>query len=224
MAPIAAAVVALLMLASGGLTAVFGGWLLTVGFAATVGVFVTDPRAAAAPAAVWLAWWGVTRLAGAPLPQTPLLLVAAAGAVGAAGVMVGQRAAQPAATAARHADLPDASELDTLLATGPAPTDSPSLDPAAEVDEALADLLTDEEPNAESDFQTEPEARSQTPDEPEAAAAQPEAASEAKSDPQVEPEDAGFVTEFPAITEADLARIDDAPLPAATEAGRRRED
>lgn len=246
--PAAIGVIGVTMLAAGGLTAVLGAWILTIGFSLAVGAFVVDPRALAVPAIVWAGWVIVGAVAGegSGLPRTPLGLAVVLAGLGAACVWLGQRAVQPAVEGARVQERERLeTDIDALLEPVQAPDASPSLDPSAEVDDALAALLLDDDAELAEDVADEPQAEAEAEtDEPQAeaeaepveesgpGAKEPEpAAMDAKpapdnEQPEAEPEPdddpTGHVIEFEALNEDDLAD-DDAPLPAATEAGRRGE-
>lgn len=231
--PAAIGAVGLAMLITGGFVAVLGAWILTIGFSLSVGAFVADERALAVPAVIWAGWLAISALAGADsgLPRTPMLLAIVLAALGGACVWLGQRAVQPAVEGARAAGRERAldTDIDALLAPVQAPEDSPSLDPAAEVDEALAALLLDEEEaDAEVDFDADASADSDAEadapddaDEPAPAADEPAPAAVDEDDELLD--EGGHVIEFTALSEDDLVD-DDAPLPAATEAGRRPDD
>lgn len=268
--------IGLAMLITGGFVAVLGAWILTIGFSLSVGAFVADQRALGVPAAVWLSWLLVSAIAGegSGLPRTPILLAIVLAGLGAVCVWLGQRAVQPAVEGARIAGRERGidTDIDALLAPVHAPEDSPSLDPAAEVDEALATLLLEEDladelaahdagpadagedsddhdANADDhaadghagDDSEDAQAGDDTgADDAETEAAETDAAAEpdpstdgddapnadgnpqsqAEDEPADELDEGGHVIEFAALSEADLVD-DDAPLPAATEAGRR---
>lgn len=238
--PAAIGAVGLMMLIAGGFVAVLGAWILTIGFSLSVGAFVADERALAVPAVVWAAWLLISALAGegSGLPRTPAALAIVLAGLGAVCVWLGQRAVQPAVEGARAGgrDRRLDTDIDALLEPVHAPEDSPSLDPGAEVDEALAELLLEdelEEPAADADAHAADDAADGDNDAEdgdgasEAADAQTadetaplEAARAADDLEEDELDEGGHVIEFTALSESDLVD-DDAPLPAATEAGRR---
>lgn len=225
--PAIIAVIGVSMLVAGGLTAVLGAWILTIGFSLSVGAFVADQRALAVPAAVWAAWLLVTALAGdgSSLPRTPPALAIVLAALGAACVWLGQRAVQPAVEGARASgrDRQLDTDIDALLEPVHTADDSLSLDPNAEVDEALAALLLEDDAEtaaAEAEVEAETETEAEAEAEPEADAGT-QADADAIPSEAPEDDDTGHVIEFEALSEDDL-QDEDAPLPAATEAGRRR--
>jgi hypothetical protein len=230
--PAAIGAVGLAMLITGGFVAVFGAWILTIGFSLSVGAFVADERALAVPAVIWAGWLAISALAGADsgLPRTPVLLAIVLAAMGAACVWLGQRAVQPAVEGARTAGRERAldTDIDALLAPVQAPEDSPSLDPAAEVDEALAALLLGEDDEVDAETEAEAiadgDASNDDADASEDGANDAEVPAAAAVDEDDELlDEGGHVIEFTALSEDDLLD-DDAPLPAATEAGRRPDD
>jgi hypothetical protein len=236
---------AIALLASGGMLAIVGGWLLTVGFGVSVGAFRADQRALAAPAAAWAVWLAVAAIVGAPLPQTsPWAAVVFAGC-GAACVWLGQRAVQPAVDQPRRSAparrLP--ADFDELLTPEHDPADSPSLDPTADVDDALVERFDDddfgdaEEPDADDEADdtndTDDEADADDADEVDDADADADEAEDADADADATDPDAttdadaetgddfgGQVIEFAALTDDDVSDVGVAPLPAATHAGR----
>jgi hypothetical protein len=144
LAPLLTAAIGFALLARGGLASVLGAWVLAVGFGVAVGAFVNDARAIAAPGVLWLVWFVVSHAvgAGSGLPRTPLGVALVLAGLGAAAAWLTQRAVLPAVEGgepghARGEGIPD---IDALLAP-PDPAASLSLDPAAEVDGALASLL-----------------------------------------------------------------------------------
>jgi membrane protein implicated in regulation of membrane protease activity len=239
--PVGTALLALLLLTQGGLAAVLGGWILTVGFSVAVGAFVRDPRALAAPAALWAFWLVIVAIAGADseLPRTPVWLAIVLAALGAICVALGQRAVQPAVEQPRGPSRTRGvdTDFDELLTPTADPADSPSLDPAAEVDDALAELLDEDALDAEPAEAADPAGESaQAPasdastdnTHPQAEASTSGGAAQDDRDEhgdEDEDDESGQVIEFAALSEDDLEAPEPAhepaPLPAATEAGRR---
>ncbi len=231
--PAITAVVGLSLLAGGGLSAVLGAWILTIGFSLAVGAFVADDRALAAPAVIWTAWVLVSSAAGpqSGLPRTPIGLALVLAGLGAVCVWLGQRAVQPAVEGARVAGRSRGidTDIDALLEPVQPPEESLSLDPSAEVDEALAALLVESDDRVEAGDDGTPERAPQPQGEGEASAASPAPTvgddgppAPAPSAPDEDDDETGHVIEFAALSEDDLVE-DEAPLPAATEAGRRHD-
>ncbi|MEH3055174.1 MAG: hypothetical protein PGN13_14440 [Patulibacter minatonensis] len=208
--PAVTALIGLAALASGGLLAWLGGWVLTLGFSLAVGAFVRSPWALAAPAGAWVLWLVISRVGGDPLAQTPFGAASLLAALGAAAAWLGQRAILPAVAGdapARHARANLAEELEALLEQPAHLADSPSLDPSAEVDEALADLL-----DGGIDV-VDPDDRAPAPDAPTSGAQMDNAQAEVEPEPSADGEGelgltedddpTGHVIEFTALREVD---------------------
>lgn len=227
--PASSAVLGVALLFAGGVGSIVGGWILTVAFPLALGAFVADARALAAPAVLWVAWLVVVAISGdgSGLPQTPLVLAVVLAALGAVGVWLGQRAVEhPHGTERSRGTL----DIDELLAPLTDPADSPSLDPSAEVNEAIAELLEEElasDLDERIDVDVEDEATDTDAEAPPRTGNgeyQPQVDGEIKAEADEDDDPTGHAIEFAALREEDLISGDDAPLPAATEAGRRDGD
>ncbi len=121
---------------------------------------------------------------------------------------------------AQTIEVAEEAEPEADAEAGPEPEADAEAAPEPEADEPEAEEPEADEPEAEEPEADEPEA-----DEPEADEPKPEAAAKPEPDEPFDTLDQGqHVEEFPAITEEDLAKAQaQAPLPAATRAGRRRE-
>jgi hypothetical protein len=222
--PASSAVFGVALLLTGGVAAIVGGWILTVAFPLALGAFVADARALAVPAVLWATWVVVVAVSGegSGLPQTPLVLAVVLAALGAVGVWLGQRAVQPAVEHPHGTERNRGTlDIDELLAPLTDPADSPSLDPSAEVNEAIAELL-EEELASDLDERIDVEDEASVPvhhQDP-----QPQVEGEISAEADGDDDPTGHAIEFAALREEDLLSGDDAPLPAATEAGRRDGD
>lgn len=253
--PAAVGVLGVLLLVLGGAPALLGGWWLATALPIAIGGFYRDPRLAAIPAALWVAWVLVGALAGADagLANTPVALAIFLGALGAGATLLAQRAIFPATdpevweSHAEHA-APEAK------AAGPETSSTGSLalpafeDDDADLDPSLEEAIDEDDLQAAEDAYGEPTIAAATvaedpPTRPPADEAPARAAALASKRPVVVPEpraeltlegsapasaakpavetpeppalpldadpaaldEGGHVTEFAALTEADLA-------------------